>query len=138
MRRIMNDTIIRVRGIRPPTQGSLTAYSAGVLVDTHAKVLKPYRKMVADAYMEQDGAFYDQYTPIGISATFYLKKPKKPKANLPSSKGVDLDKAARALGDALTGVAYYDDCQIVRWDICKAYCATEAEEGVDFTICMLG
>lgn len=126
--------VVSVRGIHPPTQGSLTAYSTGVVVDTHAKVLKVYRKAVAEAYREQDGGFYEQYAPLRVWAIFYLKKPKKPKAPLPSSKGMDLDKAARALGDALTGVAYYDDCQIVEWDIKKVYCATEAEEGVDFSV----
>lgn len=125
---------VTVRGVKPPTQGSLTAYSTGIVVDNHAKKLKPYRKAIADAYKSQDGTFYPQYTPVVLDATFYFKKPKKPKACLPSSKGADLDKLARALSDGLTDVAWFDDCQVVEMHARKAYCGTEAEEGVDFEV----
>lgn len=54
-----------------------------------------------------------------------FKRPKKPICDVPCTKGADLDKLARGLGDALTGIAYYDDCQIVRWDIQKEYVDSE-------------
>lgn len=45
-----------------------------------------------------------------------------------------MDKLARGLGDALTGYAYFDDCQIVYWGIKKAYVNLEEEEGVTFEV----
>lgn len=127
-------TLVSVRGIKPVTQGSLTAYSTCIVVDNHAKALKPYRQAIADAYKAQDGTFYEQYVPVKLTATFFFKKPKKPKASLPSAKGADLDKLTRALDDALTDVAWFDDCQVVCIEVDKAYCATEADEGVDFIV----
>ena len=127
-------TLVSVRGIKPVTQGSLTAYSTCIVVDNHAKQLKPYRQAIADAYKAQDGTFYEQYVPVKVTATFYFRKPKKPKAKLPSSKGADVDKLMRGLNDALTSVAWFDDCQVVMIEADKAYCASEAEEGVDFTV----
>jgi len=69
-----------------------------------------------------------------VKASFFFKKPKKPICSVPCTKGADLDKLARGLGDALTGVAYYDDCQIVTWCIFKMYVDTEEEEGVQFSV----
>ena len=44
------------------------------------------------------------------------------KASAPVAPGKpDLDKLARAVGDALTGVAYRDDAQITRWHLQKRY-----------------
>ena len=126
--------VISVRGVKPPTQGSISAFGAGIAVDTHEKRLKPYRQKIRDAYKEQGGEYFDQYVPVCLEATFYFKKPKKPKAFLPSHKGADLDKLLRACGDGLTGVAWYDDCQVVEIIGRKAFCGTEAEEGVDLEV----
>lgn len=67
-------------------------------------------------------------------ATFHFKRPKKPISTLPCTKGADLDKLARGLGDALTGYAYFDDCQIVYWGVKKDYVDAEAQEGVSFEV----
>lgn len=72
--------------------------------------------------------------PVAIKAIFHFKRPKKPIAHVPCTKGADLDKLARGLGDALTGYAYDDDCQIVMWHVLKDYVDTEEEEGVSFTV----
>jgi Holliday junction resolvase RusA-like endonuclease len=69
-----------------------------------------------------------------VVATFYFKKPKKPISFVPCTKGADLDKLARGLGDALTGYAYFDDCQIVTWVVQKGYVDSEEEEGVVFDV----
>lgn len=69
-----------------------------------------------------------------IVATFYFKKPKKPISFVPCTKGADLDKLARGLGDALTGYAYFDDCQIVVWNVAKKYVDSEKDEGVTFDV----
>ena len=126
--------IVEVRGIKPVTQGSMSAFGPGVLTDTHSKKLKPWRKAIQDQYRESDGKFYEQYTPVFIRAEFYFKRPKKPISSWPCTKGADLDKLARGLGDALTGVAYFDDCQIVNWDVYKQYVELESLEGVTFEV----
>ncbi len=69
-----------------------------------------------------------------VVATFYFKKPKKPISFVPCTKGADLDKLARGLGDALTGYAYFDDCQIVVWNVAKKYVELETDEGVTFDV----
>ena len=69
--------VISVRGVKPPTQGSISAFGAGIAVDTHEKRLKPYRQKIRDAYKEQGGEYFDQYVPVCLEATFYFKKPKK-------------------------------------------------------------
>ena len=133
----MDDVIpktVDVRGMKPVTQGSMSAFGPGVLTDTHSKKLKPWRKAIQEAYVRDCGIFYEQHTPVAVFAFFYFKRPKKPVADAPSTKGADLDKLARGLGDALTGYAYFDDCQIVEWCVSKAYVDTEEEEGVQFQV----
>lgn len=130
----MQSPTIDVRGISPVTQGSLNAYSAGVVTDRHSKQLKPYRKLIADRYRESAGPFFETYTPVKVTVTFWMKAPKKPKAFAPSTKKCDLDKLQRAVGDALTGVAYADDCQITSWVATKRYVDDESQEGLTFKV----
>lgn len=70
-----------------------------------------------------------------VVADFHFKRPQKPKTDTPCTKGADLDKLARGLGDALTGYAYFDDCQIVKWSVMKSYVEGEENEGVFFYVC---
>lgn len=129
---------ITVKGIKPVTQGSMTAYGSGVLTDTHFKTLKPWRKAIADAYREEDGTFYEQYTPVEIYARFFFCRAKSSKLIHPSMKGADLDKLCRGLGDALTHTAYFDDSQIVSWIATKEYCSDPKFEGVEFSVRKIG
>jgi hypothetical protein len=39
---------IKVEGIKPVTQGSMSAFGPGVLTDTHSKKLKPWRQAIQD------------------------------------------------------------------------------------------
>ena len=126
--------VISIKGQRPIPQGSMSAFGPGIITATNGKKLNPWRKAVAEAYKDQDGSYYEQYTPLIVSGAFYLKRPKVPKSEYPSTKGADLDKLCRAIGDALSGIAYHDDCQIVWWDMVKLYCDGEEEEGVTFQI----
>ena len=52
--------------------------------------------------------------PIGLVATFYFEKPKStPKRVVHKITKPDYDKLARSLSDALSGIVYKDDSQIV-------------------------
>lgn len=126
--------VVSVKGMRPVTQGSMSAFGPGMIADVNVKKLRPWRKAVAEAYKDQDGSYYEQYTPLIVSGAFYFKRPKVQRSEYPSTKGADLDKLYRAIGDALSGIAYYDDCQIAWWDMKKLYCDGEEEEGVTFQI----
>jgi Holliday junction resolvase RusA-like endonuclease len=50
--------------------------------------------------------------PIGIEITFRVRRPKTVKREFPSV-APDLDKYIRACLDALTGICYVDDSQVV-------------------------
>lgn len=63
--------------------------------------------------------------PVCVIVSFRLLKPKsapKRRRTWPIGKlSGDLDKLARAVGDALTGVLFVDDSQIVEWHVSKDY-----------------
>lgn len=75
----------------------------------------------------QDGKFFEG--PVVLEAWFYLPRPKalltKKRAaeHVPHTVKPDLDKLARALKDALTGVCWTDDAQVVDLFVHKRYCA---------------
>lgn len=57
----------------------------------------------------------------GVDVTFYLPRPKKPVALVPTG-APDLDKLQRALGDALEAAQRVpNDAQIVVWNASKSY-----------------
>lgn len=61
--------------------------------------------------------------PIRLELEFYLRKPKSyPKSKkLPAIKKPDLDKMIRSVKDALKGVLYGDDAQVVCLQASKQY-----------------
>ena len=76
---------------------------------------------------EQDVAFFARQAcagatqgPVSLSLCFYLPRPKKPKHEQHIVKP-DVDKLARAVMDALTGIAYRDDSQVHDLAVSKLY-----------------
>lgn len=60
-------------------------------------------------------------SPVAVGLRFHLPRPKsKPKAKYPTTKP-DVDKLARAAIDALSGVAFKDDNQVVAVQARKVY-----------------
>lgn len=55
--------------------------------------------------------------PVEVGAVFYFERPKKTKyPDYPQGSHVgDVDKLQRAIGDALEGIFFENDSQIVRW-----------------------
>lgn len=111
--------MIWVEGL-PIAQGSKNAYNRGgriVLVET-AKGLKAWREIVAHvAKLSNREVSKDA---IKLSLLFLMPAPKKMVRRFPTTKP-DLDKLTRAVLDALTGVWYVDDCQVVALDVQKGY-----------------
>ncbi len=79
--------------------------------------------------------------PVSLALELRLPRPKghygkqglKPNApRVPVTKP-DWDKAARSIGDALTGICYRDDCQVVEAQVRKLY-ATDGEPGAWVTV----
>jgi len=57
---------------------------------------------------------------IRVTVTFWLRRPKKPKAELPVVRP-DLDKLLRAVCDAIKGPMYSDDSQVTTATAMKRY-----------------
>lgn len=85
--------------------------------------------------------------PIFLKLIFYRKRPDghfrtgkyagqlkdSKKHEQPTSKP-DLDKLNRAISDALTGIVFKDDSQVVKLESTKLYCGPEDKMGVFITI----
>ena len=73
---------------------------------------------------------------IRLTVAFYLPRPKKFKRGVPAAHltAPDWDKLARSIGDALSGVVYHDDKQIVEAVIGKFYAETDAPPRVDIRV----
>jgi len=66
--------------------------------------------------------------PIRLQVAFYLDRPKSlPKRVVHHAKRPDLDKLIRSATDALTGVVWKDDAQVVRIIATKAYAGEHHE-----------
>jgi len=65
--------------------------------------------------------------PVRLTVAFYLPRPSKFKRGAPAAciTRPDWDKLARAIGDALEGVAYADDKQIVEAVVGKFYAGVD-------------
>lgn len=111
-------------------QGSKRAFRTRggriALVESSNRV-KPYRASVAAAAVAAGVSLIDG--PVEIGAVFTFVRPRSHytgkgalRSGAPAAPGKpDLDKIARAVGDALTGIAYRDDSQITRWTLHKRY-----------------
>lgn len=120
----------------PVGQGRVSFMGKGRAVHSNARTLLPWRKTVADAAREAlAGSDWNPLdAPVRLRATFYLARPKfhsnskglRPAAPTHPAKRPDLDHLLRAVGDALTGIAWNDDSQVVAIRASKRYCAPDA------------
>lgn len=88
--------------------------------------VKGWQQLVAEQAqaVAGDGLFMG---PVAMGVTFRLPRPQSlPKRVLHHTKKPDLDKLARALKDALKGVLYQDDAQVVLLVARKSYAAIAA------------
>jgi crossover junction endodeoxyribonuclease RusA len=131
----------------PQPQGSSKGYpirrrdgSVGVAITTANVKLKPWRQTVqvhAQLALEQAG-LRGQLAEggVAITAQFYLPPPKAAESQLrkgrfvPMVKRPDVDKLARGLLDALTGVIFADDSQVMELLAGKVYAQPGRQPGV--------
>lgn len=112
----------------PTPQGSTKAFvnkrtgHAQITYD-NAATLGSWRQDIAARAQDAGVALIDG--PVQVRATFGFLRPASVTAKkrpLPVVKP-DIDKLVRALLDALTGLAYHDDAQVVSLDVVKVYAA---------------
>lgn len=122
---------IRIYG-PPVAQGSMKGFvvkGRAIVTSNNAAKLKPWRQEIAATALAND--FAPLEGPVTIMALFYVRRPpSRPKKYREPDKRPDLDKLLRAVLDALTGIAYHDDGQIVEASIQKSYATADQPEGV--------
>lgn len=116
---------------RPVPQGSLSSFrhrTTGQIVTPQKARVREYRDRIAWAAEATGMACTDE--PVRVRAVFGFARPKshrltsgKLTKRAPTSHASrpDLDKVARSLLDAITGVLVYDDAQVVALDVRKQW-----------------
>ena len=122
-------------------QGSKRHVGNGVMIES-SKKLRPWRDALAYAAAEAHGG--EMFTgPVKLRMSVCITRPAShhgakglnPKAPVwpYRRQGADADKLARAVCDALTGIVYRDDKQVVLLEVMlnyseRAYCQVTVEE----------
>ena len=115
-------------------QGSKRHVGNGVMLESSDRV-RPWRQDVRFAALEKRPPDWDMTTPMRLDLVFWFARPASHygikngitylKSNAPvqpvSARLGDIDKLSRAVLDALTGVAYLDDRQVIKLEARKAY-----------------
>jgi crossover junction endodeoxyribonuclease RusA len=112
---------------RPAPQGSKKSIGNNRFVES-SKFLPAWRKTVRVAAEEAvTASMWARVSgPVELEVMFYLDRPSsisKTKRPQPTV-APDLDKLVRGVGDALTGVVYDDDSQVIRCLAWKVYADT--------------
>lgn len=116
----------------PAPQGSKRHVGRGVLIESSAAV-GPWRQRVALA--AHHAGLRPVAGPVRIDLEFVLPRPKStPKRSTPPAiKRPDLDKLARSILDALTGIVYHDDAQVVGLYATKRLALLDEQAGTGIT-----
>lgn len=93
------------------------------------KKVSEYKKKIINAYKESGGKFFEKGTPLYCEIYFFIETPKssslKKKLSLicdeRPTKRPDIDNLYKLIADALNGIAYHDDSQIVSLTLCKLW-----------------
>jgi Holliday junction resolvase RusA-like endonuclease len=102
--------------------------SPGTIFKSDNKRTHPYRNEVGFYALRARAAagVHDIFAPdeaaVRVAITFVFAKPKSaPASRIRPTVKPDLDKLARSTADALTGVLYVDDAQVVDYELHKIY-----------------
>jgi len=114
----------------PRPKGSTKAFAVKTrngmraVVTEDNKRTRPWAALVRDAAQQIIGSelAFVRGVPVRLSVVFTLPRPVSlPKRVTAPTKKPDLDKLARAVKDALTGVMWQDDSQVVELVVRKRY-----------------
>lgn len=130
---------------RPIPQGSIRSFrhkTTGAIVSTSDnKNLKPWRQQISGAAMEATKSYpqpvFGEHVPVEVTLRFYYSRPKSARKRPGMTTKPDLDKTLRACLDALTGIAFADDAQVIEFHCRKVYlsqgperCEFEIQKGI--------
>jgi len=110
----------------PVPQGSTRAFipkgwNRPIITAANSKT-KPWRQEIAGAAIKAMEWNSPINGPVYLRADFYFDKPKSTKKSVThKTTKPDIDKLVRSVSDALTGVVFGDDSQIVQMDITKRF-----------------
>lgn len=107
----------------PATKGSTVSFlrRGRIITKSDCKTLAAWTQAVSWAARAADVPLVPDGGAVSVTATFQFVRPKAAKRRGWPTVRPDLDKLARALLDALTGVAYDDDSQVVHINTLKMY-----------------
>lgn len=95
------------------------------LVETEPQKVAMWQRLVEGAALVAIGdaprPIFDKQTPVAVRMIFRFDRPASVRRDYPSVKP-DVDKLARAVNDALTGIVWADDSQVVDLYPRKRYC----------------
>ena len=139
----MNPSVtFAVHGL-PAPQGSKRHVGKGIMVES-SKSVQPWRIDVKHTALSNLPSDWDKNLPMALSIVFRFNRPKfhygkkgvRPSApaHNTSARCGDLDKLQRATFDALTGVAFDDDRQVISVNASKRYCAEGEPQGALITV----
>lgn len=117
----------------PVPQGSTRAFipkgwNRPVITAANTKT-KPWKQQISGAAAAQNVHPFPKETSVAIVLDFYLAKPASvPKRRSRPCVKPDLDKLVRAVFDAVTGIVFHDDAQIVDVTARKHYGEVERVE----------
>jgi crossover junction endodeoxyribonuclease RusA len=115
-------------------QGSKRHVGRGILVES-SKEVGPWRERVALAAHNAMAGRPVQRGAVAVRIDFILPRPKStPKSTPPAVKRPDLDKLARAVLDAITGVIIADDSQVVELRAGKWLAELDQSPGARITV----
>jgi len=131
------EVVIRVMG-EPVPQGSVRAFvtKSGRPIITHSnKNTKEWRQRIATEGQAKRPIHWDMDQAILLNIDFLMPRPKSlPKKVIEDVKRPDLDKLIRAVMDALTGIFYQDDSQVIHIFASKKYVGKNDTPGVTITV----
>jgi len=108
----------------PVPQGSMKVINGNV-IHSQGSALAVWRSTVA--LSARLAGARPNASPVSIEIDFYLPRPRTVKRIYPTVPP-DLDKLIRGVLDALTGIGYLDDSQVVDIKASKAYSPTPGAE----------
>ena len=120
----------------PVTQGSMKSLGRGRMAHANGPHLHAWRALLAVAARDAGAVTVEGTAPVRVEAVFWLPRPPSVKRRLPTAKH-DLDKLLRAVLDALTGVCFTDDGQVVEASAAKHYADDGHPAGARITVTLL-
>lgn len=114
-----------VKDVIPVPEGSHSAHIIGgraVVHHNNSDKLMAYREAIAEGYRKSGGNYHHD-EPVSIQICFIFPRPKSVSKKKRPYMVVkpDIDKLLRSTLDALTGVAYDDDSQVIDVSMSKVY-----------------